>query len=119
MGVVGVERCKSDDGGIDLDDFSEQKDSDYLKELSAVEMIEEIQSRVDHVTEAVIFANQNMTFGDSDQAQRLVNRMEQLTCAFESSLSSLQHLEHEIRNLRKRQGKVTGFFQTRNKKRNK
>ena len=81
-------------------------------------MIGEILSRVDHVTDTVLFVNENTTFGDSDQAQRLVNRMEQLTCEFESNLSSLQELEHEIRHLRKRQGKVTAFFNPANKKRN-
>ena len=56
---------------IDSDsDSAGDNDSDYLNALSASEMIGEIQSRVDHVTDALFFVNKNTTFSDSDQAQR-------------------------------------------------
>lgn len=121
VGATTEDAAAADDisNAIDIDEsnnLDDTLDEDCLKQLSASKMIKEIQYQVDHVTDALLFINKNKTFGESDDAQRLVDRMEQLTCGFEHTLTSLQQLEHETKQLKKRQGKVTGFFMPANKK---
>ena len=98
-----------DEFHMDIDE-GEEYESVNLHELSAEGMTEEIQNRLDHLSDTIIFAHNNSTFGETPDAEKLMMRMQHLSIAVTDSLSLLQQLEHKRRQLRERQGNIQSYF---------
>ena len=58
-----------------------------------MQTIEEIQNRLDSVSDAILFARKNCTFSVGAYVDRLMIRMEHLSVAFADTVTLLHQLE--------------------------
>ena len=98
-----------DDAYMDSEDSSVGEDY-MLDFMSPEEVIEEIQHRLDSVSDGILYARKNITFGVATDVHRLLTRLEHLSVASTDTLTMLHELEFKHRQLKKRQSKMTSFF---------